>query len=303
MSRVVLVTGATGKQGSAVVEALLASPADFRILALTRNPSSKAAQAVAAKSDTITILKGDLENPATIFTDAAVSIWGVFSVQEGVDPNMTPEREMAQGKGLIDAAILNGVLCFVYVTAYRGRDRSASNLVPQFQTKQVVEAYLEERAVGSTMTWTVLRPVVFFENLTPNIVGQTIVGALKIYIKPERVVQYVSTRDMGWFAAHVYSNPDKNNGQAVDLAGDSLTFAQKAKVFEQTTNQPIPLPWGWWFLPWLIFHVVLKDLGVMYQHFSDTPFKVNVESLRQIHPDMMTYAIWLESSLFSEKGP
>ena len=80
MSRVVLVTGATGKQGSAVVEALLASPVDFQILALTRNPSSKAAQAIAAKSNIITLLIGDLDDPATIFTDAAVSIWGVFSV-------------------------------------------------------------------------------------------------------------------------------------------------------------------------------------------------------------------------------
>ena len=72
---------------------------------------------------------------------------------------MTPERETAQGKGLIDAAIRNRVSCFIYASAYRGPDRPASNLVPQFQTKQVVEAYLEERAASSTMVWTVLRPV------------------------------------------------------------------------------------------------------------------------------------------------
>lgn len=190
MSRVVLVTGATGKQGSRVVDALLASPVDFRILALTRNPSSKAAQALAAKSNNaITVLRGDLDDPVAIFTDAAVSIWGVFSVQLGVDPKMTLERETTQGKDLIDAAIQNRVSCFIYASAYRGRDdRSASNPVPQFQTKQVVEAYLEERAAGSTMAWTVLRPVVFFENLTPDIVGQTFVGALKYYIKPDRAV-------------------------------------------------------------------------------------------------------------------
>ena len=55
-------------------------------------------------------------------------------------------------------------------------------------------------------------------------------------------MQYVSTRDIGWFAAHVCSNPDKYDDQALDLAGDSLTFAQKAQVFEETTGQQIPLP-------------------------------------------------------------
>ena len=52
MSRAILVTGATGFQGSAVIDALLAqeTPSPFLILAATRNARSPAATRLAAKS-------------------------------------------------------------------------------------------------------------------------------------------------------------------------------------------------------------------------------------------------------------
>ncbi|KAG7142795.1 hypothetical protein HYQ45_000888 [Verticillium longisporum] len=44
MARSVLIFGATGKQGGAVINTLVADNADFDILAVTRNPSSASAQ-------------------------------------------------------------------------------------------------------------------------------------------------------------------------------------------------------------------------------------------------------------------
>ena len=48
MSKVVAVCGATGKQGSGVVDALL-KLGGFKVRGLTRDPASKAAQALAVK--------------------------------------------------------------------------------------------------------------------------------------------------------------------------------------------------------------------------------------------------------------
>ena len=56
MSRTILVTGATGKQGGAVVNALLAANADFQILALTRDAQSASAQRLAKKSPNIKLV-------------------------------------------------------------------------------------------------------------------------------------------------------------------------------------------------------------------------------------------------------
>lgn len=85
MSRAVLVTGATGKQGGAVVKSLLQAKADFTILAVTRNPNSPAAQKLKSLSSTISLVQGDLGDASAIFKsakDATPSpIWGVYSVQ------------------------------------------------------------------------------------------------------------------------------------------------------------------------------------------------------------------------------
>lgn len=88
MSRTLLITGATGKQGGAVIRSLLARKADFQILALTRDVNSPSAKRLASSSPAIKLLQGDLDHAETIFQSAklvAPSIWGVFSVQVRLD--------------------------------------------------------------------------------------------------------------------------------------------------------------------------------------------------------------------------
>lgn len=85
MSRAVLVTGATGKQGGALVRALLAADADLQILAVTRDAKSPSAQRLTAKSSKIRVIQGNLDDTEAIFKTAqnatASSIWGVYSIQ------------------------------------------------------------------------------------------------------------------------------------------------------------------------------------------------------------------------------
>jgi uncharacterized protein YbjT (DUF2867 family) len=85
MSRAVLICGATGKQGGAVLDQLVKQNADLEILAVTRNPNSLSAQKLIQKSSNIKLVQGDLSDAATIFKNAREvtkqSIWGVFSVQ------------------------------------------------------------------------------------------------------------------------------------------------------------------------------------------------------------------------------
>jgi uncharacterized protein YbjT (DUF2867 family) len=94
-----LITGATGKQGGYVVEALLSS--SFQILALTRNTTSSAAQSLASNPN-VTIVQGDSTSPGPIF-EAYKDIYGVFCMTA-----MGKVAEEAQAKPLIDASIKNG---------------------------------------------------------------------------------------------------------------------------------------------------------------------------------------------------
>lgn len=85
MSKTLLITGATGKQGGSVIDALLAQETDFEILALTRHGNSGSAQKLVEKSPQVKLVEGTLDEPDVIFRNAknvtTQPIWGVFSVQ------------------------------------------------------------------------------------------------------------------------------------------------------------------------------------------------------------------------------
>lgn len=80
----ILVTGATGKQGGALIKSLVSKKADFQILAVTRNTESASAQRL-QKNTNVRLVQGDLDRPAELFKQAqsltSGPIWGVFSVQ------------------------------------------------------------------------------------------------------------------------------------------------------------------------------------------------------------------------------
>lgn len=85
MTKAILVSGATGRQGSAVVKALLDQVVDIEIIALTRDPNKPSAQALSRLSPKIKLIAGNLNEPKEIFQKVReVSnspLWGVFSVQ------------------------------------------------------------------------------------------------------------------------------------------------------------------------------------------------------------------------------
>lgn len=84
MSRSILVTGATGRQGGSLIKTLLASPSapSIKIFALTRNPQSPAA--IKLKGQGVTIIQGDLNDVPAVFKNAELTqqpLWGLFSLQ------------------------------------------------------------------------------------------------------------------------------------------------------------------------------------------------------------------------------
>lgn len=167
----ILITGATGNQGTAVINALLASPLTqepLQILALTRNTDSPKAKALVAKSSSVHLIKGDFDDCNAIFEAAPGPVWGVYSVQVNVygPPPEKVREEETQGYAMIDAAVKYGVRHFVQASGDRGGPEKSAvdpTSVPQFATKFNIERYLMQKAeeVGGKMSWTILRPTSF----------------------------------------------------------------------------------------------------------------------------------------------
>ena len=89
----VLITGATGKQGGSVVDALLRAKAPYEILALTRDAQSSSSKRLLQKSPNIKLVTGNLDAADEVFKKAKEAtktpIWGVFSVQVCILPIST----------------------------------------------------------------------------------------------------------------------------------------------------------------------------------------------------------------------
>ena len=158
---------------------------------------------------------------------------------------MPSKNETKQGKALVDNSLQNGVKHFVTSTVDRGganSDRDATN-IPHFITKHNIEQHLFAKAKGSDMSWTVLRPVAFLDNLTPTFFGRVFTASWKLRLgEQDKKLQLVATSDIGWFGAQAFlkADLDQYRNKSISLAGDELTFKEFKDIFEKKTGETLP---------------------------------------------------------------
>ncbi|KAK6531188.1 hypothetical protein TWF281_008013 [Arthrobotrys megalospora] len=300
MSAAVLITGATGKQGGAVIRSLLKANANFEILALTRDAKSPSAQKLSGLSPKIKLVVGDLDQTDNVFKKAKeatkLPVWGVFSVQAAIG-NKSEEK---QGKDLVTAAINNGVKHFIYSSVDRGGAASDNNPtnIPHFIAKNNIENYLFEKGAESGMDWTVLRPVAFFENLVPGFVGKVFSTSWDLALTKDKKLQLIATTDIGFFAAEAFMKPNEYKGQKISLAGDELTYDEFKKIFEEKTGDKLPTTFK--FIGSALNYMV-KDFGLMFKWFNDVGYGADIAALKKVNPEIKDFGTWLETeSLFKK---
>ena len=222
--RTILITGVTGHQGGATARALHGS--GFRLRGLTRKPDSE--QAKAAAREGVEIVKGDLDDEATV-RKALTGVWGVFGVQNTWEAGV--EREEVQGKRLATLARNAGVEHYVYSSVGSAHRRTG---VPHFENKWRIEETVRSLGFASHV---ILRPVFFMENLVApySLNGNTLTSALA----PTTELQMIAVADIGWFGARAFTHAGALNGRALDLAGDVRTMREAADVLTKALARSI----------------------------------------------------------------
>ncbi|GLI82211.1 hypothetical protein PoHVEF18_010620 [Penicillium ochrochloron] len=289
--KVVLVTGATGRQGGAIIQNLLSAPdmAGFNIIAVTRDVASPRALKLGANFN-VSVIDGDISQPEAIFQKVG-PVWGVYSVQVNSD------TEEKQGMAIVDTAVANGVRHFVYSSGDRGGpEKSPVNptKVRNFAAKYRIEKYLVERAMASPqkMTYTILRPVTFFENLAPDIHGK---GFARMWEQMgDKKLQFVSTQDIGRVAAYSFMYPDDYRNVALTLVGDELTQSEAEAMFKAAVGSSMPMA------PCPVASTVkflLKGtVGDMFHWFEREGYGGDVAACRQLYPGMKDFKAWVEDN-------
>jgi uncharacterized protein YbjT (DUF2867 family) len=292
----ILITGATGKQGGALIDALLKSPppTPFHLVAMTRNAQSAKAQSL-SRQPNVSVLEGDLDNINEVFAKSKEQpFFGVFSVQTP----MNPQVEEKQGKALVDAAAEHGVKHFVYTSAERGgqeRSDRDSTLVKHFISKFNIEKHLQAVA-GSTsggMQWTIIRPVAFMDNMTPDFLGRAFVAMWRLNGMDTKL-QLVSSRDIGILAADVFKKPDEYVGRSISFATDELTPREAEVIFRRAVGKELPSSYS--VTGRLIKLVLREQLGQMFDWFKEVGFGADPKEFRDKFPEMQSFERWLEES-------
>src|SRR6516225_7484598 len=183
-SKLVLVTGATGKQGGACVEALLTR--GHQVRALTRNSASPAANRLRERGVEITV--GDFSDRDSLMR-AARGADAVYAMSTPYEQGA--EKETAQGITITDAARAARVGHFVYssvASANRGTG------IGHFDGKYTVEKHLQ----ASGVPYTIVAPVFFMENLLqPWTLPSLRQGKLTMALPASRLLQQITVADTG----------------------------------------------------------------------------------------------------------
>ena len=267
--RLILVTGATGKQGGAVIRHLRAK--GFSLRALTRNPDRPEARALTDQTG-VEVARGDYEDKPSLLR-ALEDVYGVFSVQTPFPDGV--EAEVRQGIALIDAAHSSDISHFVYSSVCSADQHTG---IPHFESKWKIEEHLR----GTGIPYTILRPVYFMENWLQmkDMIDQ---GKLVLPLTPETILQQVAVDDIGAFAAMAFEHPGKWQGTSIDVAGDESFVDQIAQTLQSSYSQ----------IPWDDFEKVAgPEMAAMFRWFEDVGYHADVTTLRQEHPGLISFERW-----------
>lgn len=275
MQKLILVTGATGNQGGAVVDQLLQT--DFKVRALTRGPASEKAQALAARG--VEVVQGDLDDAGSLVR-AMEGAYGVFSVQNFMDHGV--ERETEQGRRVADAAQKAGVQHLVY-TSVGGADRDSG--VPHFESKWKIEEHI--RALG--LPHTILRPTLFMDNFDSPI-KFPMLSLIRSVLK-DRPVQMIAVADIGKWAVLAFAHPEQYLGTAVELATDELNHRQIQDTFKRVKGKRQA---SIWIPPALVF-ALMREIGLMFKWFRDHGYHADLEKSRSAIASPLRFDSWLAS--------
>jgi uncharacterized protein YbjT (DUF2867 family) len=213
--KLIAVFGATGQQGSGVLQALKAG-GEFRVRALTRSPDKHRELADE-------VVKADLDRPETLEA-AFKGAYGVFLVtnfrEAGID-------ELKQATAAIRAAKDAGVKHFVWSTLPDVEAISGGKFnVPHFTGKAKIDRIVKE---GGFPHHTFVIAPGYYQNFVGTLAAHKQADGSVGWALPldphVRCLHMGDIRELGNIVSGAFARPDEaGNGEYLPLVGDFLSF-------------------------------------------------------------------------------
>jgi len=216
----ILVTGAAGKTGQAVVRALLANGRTVRTL--VRNETQR--ELISSLYDTDIVI-GDM-SVESVISSLFEGIRAVYHIC----PNMHPD-ELSIGLAMISAAKNADVTQFVFHSVLHPQVEA----MPHHWQKMRVE----EALFASGIPFTILQPAAYMQNILVEWKNIHQEGIIRVPYSPESKGSPVDLNDVADVASLVLSERD-HIGAIYELCGpDILTYQEQTTILSEYINRPI----------------------------------------------------------------
>jgi uncharacterized protein YbjT (DUF2867 family) len=216
---VILVTGAGGKTGRAVIQAL--AERGERVRAWVRRP-----QQLDGLPDTVTdAIAGDLTDPS-LWRQACDGADALYFIA----PNMHPD-EPSLARLALDGAKAANVRRFVYHSVLHPQTRT----MPHHWAKLQVE----ESLFASGLAFTILQPCAYMQNTLAYWDAITQAGEFTLPYPVTTAISVVDLADVAQVAAQVLTESG-HAGAIYELAGpQALTQVEMAQILADVLNRPV----------------------------------------------------------------
>lgn len=302
--KIIAVVGATGAQGGGLVRAILEQPGGpFAARAITRDPSSPAAKALASAG--AEVVYADVDDLASL-ERAFTGVHGAFCVTF-FWAHMQPEREVREAENMARAAKRAGVRHAIWSTLDDSRrwvaleDPRMPTLmghykVPHFDAKSEGDRFFADFEVRTTYLLTSF----YWDNFIHFGMGPRRMedGSLALVLPLGRArLPGIAAEDIGRCAYGIFARGDVMIDLRVGIAGGMLTGEQMASKMGAAIGEPV----RYLAIPPDAYRALgfpgADDLGNMFQwqseHEAEYCASRSVEAARSLNPQLMSFDDWL----------
>ncbi|KAI1785920.1 nmrA-family protein [Ganoderma leucocontextum] len=319
--KLILVVGATGAQGLAVIDALLkpqadGSPSPYAVRALTRNPDDARAQDLARRG--IEVVKGSVQDFASI----AAALKGVYGAFVNTDTwTLSEAQEVLAGIRIFELAKEAGTVRH-YVWSGLDNVFKKGNYNPKYYAehytaKSRVADWMkaqESVVADDKLSWSVLSTGPYMDML-----NMPVFGPLKqrddgtyVFASPIRSghVPMIALEDLGFFARYIFDHRGELSGRELEVASDYVGWEYLVETFRKVTGKKaewVPLGVEQWMA--LFEHTDVpvhaeergkpgattfkENFSRWWEIYANDLMRRDMEMLRRIHPGLLSVEKWM----------
>ena len=305
--KIIAVVGATGAQGGGLARAILGDPdGGFAVRALTRNPQSENALALAARG--ADVVAADLDDVASLEA-AFAGAYGAYCVTNFWE-HFSPDKEAAHAQNMVAAARSAGLQHVIWSTLEDTRrwvplhdDRMPTLMgrhkVPHFDAKGEADRLFTEAGLPTTFLLTSF----YWDNFIYFGMGpkRGPDGKLALTLPmADKKLSGIAAADIGGCALGVFRNRAHYLGKTVGIAGAQLTGHEMALALGEALGEEVvynavtPAVYRGFGFPGA------EDLGNMFQFYQEfEEYFCDARDLaesRRLNPSIMNFEQWLKKN-------